>query len=112
VQITWNLNALEDFFSGNWDIQAFRIVQEALTNALKHASASLIRVETRRLEGNLEIRIEDNGKGFKDAEKGEGLGLSILRERVRGLGGTHFLGVGQPRNFGAYFAARAGCIFR
>ena len=68
-----------------------RIVQEAVTNCLRHAGGADIRVSLRPLDGGNEIEVRDHGAGF-DAEAllasaPRGLGLLGMRERVEELGG-------------------------
>lgn len=67
----------------------YRIIQEALTNVLKHANATAVNVVVSRDEETVRLIIEDDGCGF-DAEecKGGGLGLLGIDERVRMLRGT------------------------
>lgn len=70
-------------------LPVLRIVQESLTNALKHARAKRIAVEVNHAETGLVIRIEDDGQGFDvDAAKGcaTGKGLNSLDKRARVLG--------------------------
>lgn len=67
----------------------FRVVQEALTNAMRHSRAHRIDVELRQDEGEVELLIRDDGAGFdveatmKKAEAGSGFGLLGMDERVR-----------------------------
>ncbi|MGH3012709.1 MAG: sensor histidine kinase [Gaiellaceae bacterium] len=84
------------------DLSAYRIVQEALTNALKHAGPATARVVVRYRENDLELEIADTGAGAS-ASDGEGHGLAGMRERVSFYGGKIETG---PRNGGG-FAVRA-----
>jgi signal transduction histidine kinase len=81
---------------------AYRIVQEALTNTLKHAGASRADVSVRYVEDALELQVVDDGRGADpvngDGEAG-GHGLIGMRERVALFGGS--LNVG-PRPGGGY----------
>ncbi len=65
----------------------FRVAQEALTNALRHANATMIRVELRATNEMVDLSIQDDGMGFTPAS-GSGLGLRSIDERVRLVGGT------------------------
>ncbi|MEW8286448.1 MAG: ATP-binding protein [Candidatus Thiodiazotropha endolucinida] len=74
------------------EMQALRIVQEALANIRKHAKAHTIRVLLRcRSPGSYLILVEDDGVGFEGAvpqgNPGEHIGLSIMEERARRVGG-------------------------
>ena len=60
----------------------YRIVQEALTNVIKHAHAERVRIALQKSDGFVTARIEDDGRGFTESEDGEGLGLIGIRERV------------------------------
>jgi signal transduction histidine kinase len=82
------------------DLSAYRIVQEALTNALKHAGPATARVVVRYRENDLELEIADTGASASD---GEGHGLAGMRERVSLYGGKIEAG---PRDGGG-FAVRA-----
>jgi signal transduction histidine kinase len=68
----------------------FRIAQEAITNAVRHAMSTQIRVELSHENGNLRLQIRDNGRGF-DAESEQaqttGLGLVGMKERAALVGG-------------------------
>jgi signal transduction histidine kinase len=73
---------------------AFRVVQEAVNNALRHAGASRIRVEiSRDDDAALRIRVVDDGRGFDPTSirhkihRGDHLGVLGMEERIRGLGG-------------------------
>ena len=68
------------------DLSAYRIVQEALTNALKHAGPARARVVVRYREDELELEIADDGAGTGDGT-GSGHGLIGMRERVSVYGG-------------------------
>jgi signal transduction histidine kinase len=68
------------------DISAYRIVQEGLTNALKHAQATHVDVAFRYAADQLEIQICDNGRGAAPGD-GHGHGLIGIRERVKLYGG-------------------------
>src|SRR6185369_863013 len=68
------------------DLSAFRIVQEALTNALTHAGPARARVVLRYLADELELEISDDGPG-DDQGSGSGYGLVGMRERVTVYGG-------------------------
>ena len=84
------------------DLSAYRIVQEALTNALKHAGPATARVVVRYRENDLELEIADTGAGAS-ASDGDGHGLAGMRERVSLYGGKIETG---PRDGGG-FAVRA-----
>jgi signal transduction histidine kinase len=84
------------------DLSAYRIVQEALTNALKHARPATARVVVCYRENDLELEIADTGAGAS-ASDGEGHGLAGMRERVSLYGGKIEAG---PRDGGG-FAVRA-----
>jgi signal transduction histidine kinase len=68
------------------DVSAYRIVQEALTNALKHAGPARAHVFVRYLPGDLELEVVDDGAGGVNGG-GSGLGLVGIRERVGVYGG-------------------------
>lgn len=70
---------------------AFRILQEALANAQRHARAGAVAVDLRREEDWLTLEIRDQGAGFTVVNghaSSRGLGLRSMRERARLLGGT------------------------
>jgi signal transduction histidine kinase len=85
------------------DLSAYRIVQEALTNALKHAGPAHARVTVRYGDKELDIEIADDGAGSSDAAAAGGHGMVGMRERVALFGGD--LDTGQRRGGG--YAVRA-----
>jgi signal transduction histidine kinase len=70
------------------DLAAYRIVQEALTNTIKHAHAAHATVRVRYSSGALELLVEDDGRGALSRSNGAGHGLIGMRERVALYGGT------------------------
>jgi signal transduction histidine kinase len=72
----------------------YRIVQEALTNCARHASATRVTVNLASEGDTILAVIEDNGRGFAQGPAQAGLGLRGMRERVRELGGSLALGAG------------------
>jgi signal transduction histidine kinase len=87
------------------DLSAYRIVQEALTNTLKHGHAATARVDLRFGDHVLDVEIVDDGAAAADANAraGRGHGLIGMRERAAVLGGELHAG---PRSGGG-FAVRA-----
>jgi signal transduction histidine kinase len=76
--------SLDDLPTG-LDLSAYRIVQEALTNAIKHAGASAAEVRVRRTADEVELEVVDDGAG--PSGNGRGQGLIGMRERASLLGG-------------------------
>jgi signal transduction histidine kinase len=70
------------------DSTVYRIVQEGITNALKHAQAKRIDVELRREDDLVRLRVSDDGIGFDPDATVRGFGLIGMRERVALAGGT------------------------
>ena len=76
------------------EIACFRVLQEALTNVVKHARASTVSVQLHQTDDHLELRVCDNGVGFTFgdgrtlAPKGAGLGLLGMEERLHIFGGV------------------------
>lgn len=80
------------------DLSAYRIVQEGLTNALKHANASDAEVTVRYRPDEVEIEVRDNGNGVATTD-GLGHGLVGVRERVKIYGGEMSAGTSPEGGF-------------
>jgi two-component system sensor histidine kinase UhpB len=65
----------------------YRVVQEALTNVVRHSAARHCNVQIAAAEGTLTLRIEDDGRGLPAGEVGRGCGLLGMAERVQMVGG-------------------------
>jgi PAS domain S-box-containing protein len=67
----------------------FRVLQEAVTNAIKHANSSYISVSLRGLPSGVQLEVADRGSGFDivAARQGHGLGLVSMEERMKLVGG-------------------------
>jgi PAS domain S-box-containing protein len=67
------------------EVAAYYVVSEAVTNAAKHANASVVFVEVRRKDGALRVSIRDDGVGGADPSRGSG--LIGLKDRAEAIGG-------------------------
>jgi signal transduction histidine kinase len=71
------------------ELAAYRIVQESLTNVLRHAQAERAAVELRYVPEAMIVRVDDDGRALGDEfSKGAGAGITGMRERAEALGGT------------------------
>ena len=68
------------------EVAAYYVVAEALTNAAKHARASVVHMDVTTDDGTLTLKVRDDGVGGADPDGGSG--LIGLRDRVEALGGT------------------------
>jgi len=75
------------------ELAALRIVQEAITNVVRHAAATRAEIELAYDDAALSVTVEDDGRGFDPDDSG-GTGIIGMRERAETLGGT--LEVGRP----------------
>jgi signal transduction histidine kinase len=81
------------------DLAAYRVVQEGLTNTIRHAGARHASVHVRYGEGVVEVEVTDDGRGAADATSNGGHGLIGMRERVSVYGGELEAG---PRDGGGF----------
>jgi signal transduction histidine kinase len=93
LSIQLDVDPLDSRLPPDLEIACFRMVQEALTNAVRHAQAEQVYVELRRGQGEVQLVVRDDGVGFdvqaalERATHGESLGLLGMRERVSLAGG-------------------------
>ncbi|MGH3362985.1 MAG: sensor histidine kinase [Nocardioides sp.] len=87
VQVELDVGQLGDL-DLSLDRCVYRVVQEALTNVLRHASAATVRITLARTDDEVRVRVHSEGRAHVSAYGGTGRGLAGLRERVAGLGGT------------------------
>jgi signal transduction histidine kinase len=89
VPVTVQADGILDELPESHRTCVYRVVQEALTNCARHASAKNIRVNLHGRPNWLALTVEDDGVGFNPQEsRGKGIGLIGIRERVGELGGS------------------------
>ena len=96
IAFVLNVNGSLDNMNEEMNMTVFRVVQESITNAVRHADATKIEIgvtnlpETSDKSGQLIINVADNGKGMvvKDFHSDVDFGLLGMRERAQSLGGT------------------------
>ena len=88
LKIIFNAFEIREDFSPQVQLVIYRIVQELVHNAVKHAGASRIMVQCSQAEDTFYITVEDDGKGFPtDNPSGKGRGLKNINDRVNFLNG-------------------------
>ena len=75
------------------EVTIFRVIQECLSNVQKHANASQVKVRLQSMDTGLELKVQDNGRGFDPDDvapttAGQGVGLFSMRERAELLRGS------------------------
>lgn len=75
-------NFKEDNLNENFKLTLYRIIQEQLTNILKHSKASQANILLSTNENDIYLEVSDNGIGFDTAKKRQGIGLSNIQSRV------------------------------
>jgi signal transduction histidine kinase len=93
IHMDWQVQVVPPIenFSSDHALQLLRIVQEAITNTIKHANANLISLrcypQEKHQQAGIVIQIHDNGEGFSTDKSSVGLGLKNMRDRAAKLQG-------------------------
>lgn len=69
------------------ELVIYRVAQEAITNAIRHADAQTIAIELSAVDGCVTLRVVDDGAGFNGGGQGRGSGIRTMRERALTVGG-------------------------
>lgn len=90
IQVRFSSNIENESVHPNQSLALYRIIQEALANIKQHARASHVTVSLIRLDGMLDLSIEDDGIGFSSSavDSGNHYGLLEIRERIYAMNGT------------------------
>ncbi|WP_271765100.1 sensor histidine kinase [Aquimarina algiphila] len=90
LQIVVQDYGLEERLDNALEISIFRMIQELITNIIKHANATEVHISLTNHDSLLNIIIEDNGKGFdtKVISQKDGMGLRTIEKRIEHLEGT------------------------
>jgi two-component system sensor histidine kinase UhpB len=86
-EIDFNLSIASGPFDSRCCSVIFRVVQESLSNAVRHANPSKVDVFVKRSGESCEIEVRDDGSGLKQASNTSGFGLLGMRDRVAAIGG-------------------------
>lgn len=87
-----SITGLNSILPGNWDVNLYRIIHEAVRNAVKHSDAGEIFIYLTDESGFHDLVIEDDGIGFRHpVQNDEGLGLLIMKERAVLAGGVLYI---------------------
>lgn len=87
IDITYDIH--EVILTKNIEDQLFRILQELISNVLRHAKATHLEIYLQQVEGHTILRIFDNGIGFNTSKVNQGsYGLNNIKERITNIGGT------------------------
>lgn len=88
--VSASIDNIDNVFSKEFEVNIYRIIQECLSNILKHAKADAAKVSVKKSSGKVSISIKDNGRGFDFNERykdSKSLGLKTLLERTKVLNG-------------------------
>lgn len=96
IGVSVEVDAALDGASDEWSGAVYRIVQEALRNAISHGTPSHVWIGLQREPGSAVLRVRDDGDGL-GAEPRSGMGMLTMRERTELAGGTFALKPAQPR---------------
>ncbi len=94
IEIAYVTSGVRERLDPAVELVLYRVAQEALTNMWKHAKATRASVSIRRTDHQVELAVDDNGRGFdinsENASDGKGLGLGLfgMQERVELVGGN------------------------
>jgi len=110
IDVRLYADAIYDAMTEEKMVNIYRIVQEGLTNAIKHSGATQIQVHLSRMEDHLAVTISDNGSGFDfsllqltQQPQDKGIGLKNIHNRVLLLGGKLY--INSKINFGTQIIA-------
>ncbi len=87
IEFTFYDNLKNQRLPSDIELSLYRITQEAINNAIKHAQATEIVIQLMKHPDSLILSIEDNGSGFKTNQKIKGFGLNGMKNRVSALSG-------------------------
>lgn len=101
LDVELNVSGVEPTAAGSVGLTVYRVVQEALTNAMRHAPGAKVQVEITYAPGFIVLFVDDNGAAAAGAPRGDaghggGHGLLGMQERVAALGGTIDVGPRHP----------------
>ncbi len=90
IEFEFSARGLEKRLDPQKEILIYRVVQESLTNIMKHSEAGKVEVTLNRKGGRILLKVLDNGRGFNLSELDEttGLGVMGMRERIEAVGGS------------------------
>jgi len=92
LTVELNLFGLDHRLDNEVEIAVYRIIQELVGNSLKHAHASEMTIQLTLSDDNLNVMVEDNGRGFDTKNiTSDGIGLQNIYERIKRLNGTYHL---------------------
>lgn len=91
LKVTTNIDEFVENLPTEYKLSLFRIVQEAFNNIIKHASATEVDIELKKVDKSIQLIIKDNGSGIDlkkiKKKKDKGIGLMLIKERALSLGG-------------------------
>ena len=99
VDVTARVDLMPSHLPASIDLAAYRVVQEGLTNVMKHADRARVDVEIAFVANSLKVTVADDGRGYSHATEPSGHGLAGLEERITLLGGAMSAG---PRLDGGF----------
>ena len=92
LKIELEIHGLNERLESTMETILFRVLQEIVTNIIKHSQATMVTIQITRHDEELTLIVEDNGIGFDITKiKSEGIGLKNIQSRIEFLNGTvHF----------------------
>ena len=90
IRTSFDAGAVDQLLNEDGKLILYRVVQEALTNVVRHSGASMVNIAVHAEGSEVVVVVEDDGEGFDGTEIGDGAGLGLLgmRERAASVGGS------------------------
>jgi signal transduction histidine kinase len=88
ISLHLSIRDLSDKLPPSTSLSLYRVAQETLHNVITHSQARNVKVELASDNGQILLRIIDDGVGFDVSQEGAGVGLASMRQRVQALGGS------------------------